>query len=79
VTTSSTVYDMITAQQKEQLTIAGFEVENMGEVYGDEFAGQWRWLAVNRDSGELVDFQDDETSDSEEAAWDRAWERYSGR
>lgn len=58
---------MVTAERKAQLTAAGFYVEDMGQEHGPEFAGQFRWMCRNSD-----DFQDDETSDSEDAAWSSA-------
>lgn len=51
----------------EELRFGGYEVENMGEVHGPEFEGQYRW--VNGD-----DFQDVEPSYSEIDAWRAASE-----
>jgi hypothetical protein len=55
---------MISQETKANLIAQGFYVEDMGQEYGAEFAGEFRWM--NSISG---DFQDFNTSDSEDAAW----------
>lgn len=58
---------MITAERKAQLMSRGFYVEDMGKEYGDYFAGEFRWM-----HHDTQDFQDGDTSDSEDAAWAEA-------
>lgn len=58
---------MITAERKAELTAKGFYVEDMGAEYGEDFAGEFRWM--NDATGE---FQDDDTSDSADEAWAKA-------
>jgi hypothetical protein len=58
---------MITAERKAQLIDRGFYVEDMGKEYGEDFAGQFRWM-----HHDTQDFQDGDTSDSEDAAWAEA-------
>lgn len=55
---------MITAERKAQLIGRGFYVEDMGQEHGEDFAGQFRWM-----HHDTQDFQDGDTSDSEDAAW----------
>lgn len=49
---------------REELKALGYYVEDMGKEYGSEWEGQYRWM--NKITG---DFQDSDTSDSEEEAW----------
>lgn len=51
-------------QKINALKRKGFYVENMEDEYGEEFAGEFRWMNES-----TAEFQDDDTSDSEEAAW----------
>jgi len=58
---------MISNERKQELKDRGFYVEDMGQEYGDDFAGQFRWM-----HHDTQDFQDGESSDSEDAAWAEA-------
>jgi len=51
-------------ETKAKLISQGFYVEDMGQEYGAEFAGEYRWM-----NSVTNDFQDHDTSESEEAAW----------
>jgi len=55
---------MISPETKAHLIAQGFYVEDMGEEYGSEWAGEFRWM-----NSVTSDFQDHSTSESEEAAW----------
>ena len=55
---------MISQETKAVLIAQGFYVEDMGQEHGSEWAGEFRWMNSVTD-----DFQDHDTSDSEEAAW----------
>ena len=55
---------MITQERKKELANDGYYVEDMGEVYGEDWKGEYRWMNTGSD-----DFQDHDTSDSEDAAW----------
>lgn len=55
---------MISQETKAKLIARGFYVESMGFEYGPEFEGQYRWM-----NSITNDFQDSDTSDSEDAAW----------
>lgn len=56
---------MITAERKAELVAQGYYVEDMGETYGEDFVGQFRYMHnIDPDI-----FQDCETSDSENDAW----------
>lgn len=35
---------MITQAQKDVLTAAGYTIEDMGAVWGQDYAGQYRWM-----------------------------------
>jgi hypothetical protein len=54
---------MITQERKEQILAAGFEIEDMGAVWGSDFTGQYRWMHADGS------FQDFEPSYSEDSAW----------
>ena len=60
---------MITAAQKAELAALGYVIEDMGQEYGPEFEGAFRWLNTQTD-----DFQDGAESWSIDAAWDLAFE-----
>ncbi|WKZ86302.1 hypothetical protein N5B55_04950 [Ralstonia pickettii] len=63
---------MITEQRKSELQQKGFSVEDMEKVWGPGWwSGQFRWVRKECD-----DFQDGDTSDSEDAAWVEA-DRYA--
>ena len=64
---------MVSQERKQQLALKGYFVEDMGAEYGPEFEGQFRWM--NSLTG---DFQDFDTSLSEESAWKRA-DRYESQ
>lgn len=55
---------MISAERKNQLANAGYYVEDMGAMYGTDWAGQYRWMNTGSH-----DFQDHDTSNSEDEAW----------
>lgn len=55
---------MITDCRKKELILAGYEVEDLGNVYGPQFQGMYRWI-----NKELDDFQDGCESYSEDDAW----------
>lgn len=55
---------MISPETKANLIAQGFYVEDMGKEHGPDFAGEYRWM--NSATG---DFQDFDTSDSEDDAW----------
>lgn len=57
---------MITEQRKAELVAKGYEVEDLGDEYGPDFEGQFRW--VKWVDGEDV-FQDHDLSYSEADAW----------
>lgn len=59
----------ISQRQISELEAAGYEVEDMGKVYGPGYHGQYRWA-----NGE--DFQDHDTSDSVGEAWLEAWHNH---
>lgn len=42
---------MITQAQKEVLQAAGYTVEDMGAVWGSDFAGQYRWMNETHEPG----------------------------
>ena len=50
-----------------ELQRLGYKVEDLGAEYGSSFEGRFRWINVR--TGQ---FQDDEESYSEAAAWNRA-------
>lgn len=56
----------ISEPQIDELKSKGYEVEDMGKVYGPSWHGQYRWA-----NGE--DFQDHDTSDTVGEAWTEAW------
>lgn len=58
----------ISTEQIQQLQYLGFHVEDMGKEYGTDFSGMHRWM------NDCIDaFQDADTSDSPEEAWQCAW------
>lgn len=59
---------IISTVQREQLGNLGFKVEDMGEIYGADFVGQYRWI-----NDALNEFQDADVSDSADAAWICCW------
>lgn len=59
----------ITAERIAELKAKGYFVEDMGQEYGEEFAGQYRWMLLDPDQG-VVDF--DIVGYSEACAWERA-------
>lgn len=54
---------MITEQRKEYLTLMGYTIEDMGAVWGEEYAGQYRFLNYEEDDFGVIHF-------SPEAAWE---------
>lgn len=56
---------MITAARKAELVALGYYVEDMGETYGEDFEGQFRYM--NNIDPDI--FQDFDTSDSADDAW----------
>ena len=62
----------ISQQQVTELEQAGYEVEDMGRVYGPGFHGQYRWVNGS-------DFQDHDTSDSVGDAWLEAWHHHQSK
>lgn len=55
---------MITAERKAELQALGYYVEDMGKEHGTEWEGQFRFMNSKSD-----DFQDWDTSESEDLAW----------
>lgn len=64
---------MITEERKAELESAGYYVEDMGDVYGPDFVGQYRWMHT-----QSPDFQDWGTSDSPDDAWEDADRHHRG-
>lgn len=60
------------AESIRPLKDLGYIVEDMGEIYGEEYEGQFRWM--NPITG---DFQDDDTSDSLKEAWEDCLQNHS--
>lgn len=62
---------------QQRLVALGYEIEDMGSIYGPVYAGQFRWLLLNLDisvPNPLIDFQDFEPSHDEDDAWSSALE-----
>lgn len=64
---------MITFEQKAKATDLGYYVEDMGKEYGNEFAGQFRWM----NKFDHDDFQDYDVSYSENDAWKELFSTHS--
>lgn len=54
----------ISAARIAELESLGYYIEDMGAEWGEEFAGQYRWM-----NDETDEFQDCDTSCSIEDAW----------
>jgi hypothetical protein len=58
---------VISEERRMELRKAGYRVEDMGAEYGPSFEGQWRFINIV-----TGDFQDHDTSTSEDDAWQEA-------
>ena len=57
----------ITTERQVELESLGYYIEDMGEEYGEEFEGEYRWV-----NDEIGEFQDTDMSCSIEDAWVQA-------
>jgi hypothetical protein len=58
-------FSVLGSERIAELMSMGYYIEDMGAVWGKEYAGQFRWVKLNSD-----DYQGGGTSSSEDWAWE---------